>query len=309
MSLLIPQRRPTALFRRIANVAFLASCLTGCASTPPKESRAEPSARQTVTGSPLSTFDFTVNEWPIVRQVDFLRNLGFDGLATSSPSPDEVSELAAVPAVTRGDFRFVTTLWMMGLDRPIDRDYLERILPAVARAGGFFWVMFGPGEWTGNPDKAKESIPKIQALADLARRHDVTVVLYPHAGTPLLTAEQALQWVKDAGRDNIRISLHLCHELKAGNRDRLAEIMDRVLPHVAVVTVNGADRIPDEKGWEHTIQPLDRGDFDVNANFVQPLFRRGYRGPIVLHTYGIKDSPEDHFKRSMATWRAWTQRQ
>lgn len=57
-------------------------------------------------------------------------------------------------------------------------------------------------------------------------------------------------------------------------------------------------------GWDRGILPLDTGDFDVAQKYLRPLLRAGYERPILLHTFGIKDPPEQHFSRSMTKWRA-----
>ena len=59
----------------------------------------------------------------------------------------------------------------------------------------------------------------------------------------------------------------------------------------------------DEKpGWDHYIQPLDRGSFDV-AGLIKTLDELGYKGPIGLQCFGIGGDARDHLARSMAAWR------
>ena len=67
------------------------------------------------------------------------------------------------------------------------------------------------------------------------------------------------------------------------------------------MSVNGADVQDEKPGWEHYIQPLDKGSFDVGA-LLRTLMKLGYEGPIGLQCYGIGGDARDHLARSMAAW-------
>jgi sugar phosphate isomerase/epimerase len=77
------------------------------------------------------------------------------------------------------------------------------------------------------------------------------------------------------------------------------------MPRLWVVTINGADRHGGD--WDRLIQPLDRGDFDVEG-FLKILVGLGYRGPIGLQCYGIKGNAEENLRRSMRAWREMSSR-
>lgn len=44
-------------------------------------------------------------------------------------------------------------------------------------------------------------------------------------------------------------------------------------------------------------------DLDVQREYLLPLARAGYQGPLVLQTFGLTDPPEEHLRRSLAAWR------
>ncbi len=71
------------------------------------------------------------------------------------------------------------------------------------------------------------------------------------------------------------------------------------------VTINGADK--DGHDWSTLIQPLGRGDFDV-ANVVRRLVGAGYRGPIGIQCYGIREEPMRFLPESRAAWQAISSR-
>lgn len=285
--------------------AVALSLAAACAAQAPPRAPS-PEARAPARGGAeawrLASFDFTFETRAPADQVALLAARGYHGVAVGRSDVAALRALRKVPAVADGSFQVVTALRYEKLAQPLARAELEAVTDELAALGAFLWVMFDEG-----PATQDAIVQRVRELADIAASRGVTLVLYPHAGTALLTAEQALDWLKAADRPNIKLSLHLCHELKARNHDRLSEVIARVAPHLAVVTLNGADREVPPKGWERTIRPLDRGDFDVRSAFFEPLARAGYRGPVVLHTFGLADPPEQHLERSMNVWRRWTE--
>lgn len=77
------------------------------------------------------------------------------------------------------------------------------------------------------------------------------------------------------------------------------------MPHLFVVSINGADR--GGQNWDTLIQTLDRGSFDV-YEFLKTLRQMGYRGPIGLQHYGIKGDAHENLKRSMEAWQRFSAR-
>ena len=122
----------------------------------------------------------------------------------------------------------------------------------------------------------------------------------------------ALDVLQQVGRPNVTLSLHLCHELKGGNQDRLREVIARTAPYIALASINGAfiERETLVHDWTLTICPLADGDFDVEHEYLRPLVDAGYAGPILLHTWGLQKEPEAHLLASQIRWRqmaaAWS---
>ena len=52
--------------------------------------------------------------------------------------------------------------------------------------------------------------------------------------------------------------------------------------------------------WDDAIQPLDQGTHDL-LPFLGALDAAGYDGPVVLHTFGITNSP-GHLRRSLEAY-------
>ena len=68
------------------------------------------------------------------------------------------------------------------------------------------------------------------------------------------------------------------------------------------VTINGADAGVKGPQWNHLIQTLDRGSYDVGI-VLRTLKRLGFEGPIGLQGYGLTGDRRDNLARSMEGWK------
>lgn len=143
----------------------------------------------------------------------------------------------------------------------------------------------------------------INSVADLCQAEGVRCVLYPHDNTLIQSAEEAVETVKELQRDDLSISFHLCHEIRAGNGDRLLEVAKAVKPYIRLATISGADNgyVDNSPDWSQTIQPLDMGTYDP-SKFIQALQSINYTGPVILHTFGLHKAEADHHRRSFVKY-------
>ncbi len=111
---------------------------------------------------------------------------------------------------------------------------------------------------------------------------------------------EMLAAVDTQGIKNLGVTFNLCHWLKVDGKELEARLKE-ALPHLFVVTINGADS--DGKGWNTLIQPLDRGTFDV-AQVLRLLDKLEFKGPIGLQHYGIRGSARGNLSASMKGWKA-----
>jgi sugar phosphate isomerase/epimerase len=257
-------------------------------------------------------FGLCMENMPPADQVAFSQEVGYTGLGLASLDGEVVKEFSQLPDVVNGTFRIVSALWWVGLDDPIDADGLDGILDDARGMGMAIWmVVDGPDKTNASKSKA---VAKLVRVAERCQIKGVQLVLYPHIGTVFETAEEALELydsLKRRGHPEVRISIHLCHELKAGNRDRIPSIVAKVAPYLALASISGADADTDEKGrddWASAIMPLDQGTYDPRL-FLRALVENHYDGPMELHTYNLK-APTDndydqHLEFSLATWKSW----
>ena len=77
-----------------------------------------------------------------------------------------------------------------------------------------------------------------------------------------------------------------------------------------MASISGADSImidnPPKAYWDDAIKPLYKGDFNT-SHFLECLVNNGYKGPVALHTYGLKEPVDEHFSKSLARWQEMKQ--
>jgi sugar phosphate isomerase/epimerase len=258
----------------------------------------------------FGVYNFVIETRPATDQATLLAGLGFEGVAFWHPlslyAPNEqvLDHYRAHPAVAAGQLRLHSLLYQFDGAR-LNRNRLRRTLDSTAQAGSVAWLLFG----NSLPMSRDELLAAVRDISDIAAAADggkgVTVVLYPHAGHLMPSAESALEVIQAVGRDNLKLSLHLSHELKAGNQNRLAEVIARTAPYAALASINGADiqREERQEDYSHSIRPLGEGDLDVETLFLRPLLESGYTGPIVLHTHWTPGPADERLRASIERWR------
>lgn len=143
-------------------------------------------------------------------------------------------------------------------------------------------------------------------VAGYAAESDVKVAIYPHSGTLIESAAEALPFVKAVNSENFKLSFHLCHELLAGNGERMHEAVAEVAAYIMHASICGADLKRDVNKynkWGDLIKPLYKGNNDPII-FLKALIENGYTGPIALHTYGLKEPANEHYQKSMDAWKS-----
>jgi sugar phosphate isomerase/epimerase len=158
----------------------------------------------------------------------------------------------------------------------------------------------------GGPPSAEDrdgrAVEIIRQVADVAQESGIRVALYPHAGDWCERVEDAIRVAKKVDRKNVGAQFNLCHWLKMGDETNMEPLLRQALPHLFVVTINGADHADRASGWDRLIQPLDSGTFDI-YKFLKTLHDMGYKGPIGLQCYGLGGDARAHLARSIEAWR------
>ncbi len=243
---------------------------------------------------PFFAFDNGVGrelKWPPAQQAATLQALGYDGIGYTG-----TEQFAERQKAFHDQGLKIFNLYVpCFVDTPVPYDpQLIAAIPQLQGTGVILWLTV-----QGKATNDANAVRIVREIADAARPFGVRVALYPHKGFFVATAEEALRIVRQVERPNVGVTLNLCHELAAGNADRLDAILKACAPHLFLVSINGADR---SGGWNELIRPLGEGNFDV-AGLLKRIDQVGYTGPIGLQCYNLKGAPEEHLKRSITAWR------
>lgn len=253
------------------------------------------SALWAVAGNPFGVFDFNLRGKDPAEQIHSLDGIGFDGIAMPLNSPADLARLQAYLAA-KPDLKLFAGLVHLQADKPqaIPRAHLRLVAAKLAEMHAKLWLIVG-----GTKGADANILAVITEVADIAAAANVGVSLYPHDNTAVETAEEALVYLKQANRPNLTISVHQCHEMRAGNTGRLDAVMDAVGRYMDIVTLCGSDKNVNDnsKDWSDAIKPLGEGDYDPK-DFLRALRRHHFNGPVILHTFGLMDKPPSHYETS-----------
>ena len=170
--------------------------------------------------------------------------------------------------------------------------------------GVILWLTVTGGK-PGQDDEKAAAV--VREIAGLARDSDLRVTLYPHTGFYVATTADALRLVKKVERNNVGVSINLCHELMTDRGEYLDATIREAMPWLYLVSINGADPKQPGYGWDRLIQPLGRGSFDVYG-FLKKLRAAGYRGPIGLQCYAVKGDAIENLRQSIKAWNKYLAR-
>jgi sugar phosphate isomerase/epimerase len=237
-------------------------------------------------------------------QARVLAELGYDGIAPSGTA--RVPEI--LRAVDKHGLKLVALY--VGADLDPEKPRYDPGLPeAIRKLKGrdtFIWLYILRGKFPpSSSDADSRAVAIVREIAAMCQESGIRVALYPHTGFYVQRVEDAVRVAEKVDRPDVGVTFNLCHWLKVDEPASMKRLMEPALPHLFLVTINGADR--DGENWDRLIQPLDRGSFDV-YRFLKTLQDLGYDGPVGLQCYGVPGDKYENLKRSMAAWRKLAER-
>jgi sugar phosphate isomerase/epimerase len=183
-------------------------------------------------------------------------------------------------------------------DKPKYDARLKDCIQSLKGCDAFIWLFIQGGN-PSSTDRDDRAVKILREIADMAAKAGLRVSLYPHTNFYVERVEDAIRLAEKAGRKNVGVTFNLCHWLRVDKEENMVPLLKRAMPHLSLVTINGADS--GGKGWNTLIQTLDRGSFD-NYRLLKMLRELGYKGPVGLQHYGIKGSARENLKRSIDAW-------
>ncbi len=281
-------------------IALLLVALTASCSSTDESSQ---------TDYPLGTFNFDFARLgeDEASQIGELKSIGYEGLVLNLTNPKELKTLERYQSVVGDDsFEVYAGYVVIYFEKDIaaQNAYLDNVIKALKKSDAKLWVILRARG--GKTVEREEIVDFLQSAAERTKAGGVELVIYPHwsGGNPLSiclieSAEDAIPYLEEVGSDNLFVSLHLCHEIKAGNGDRLNEVAAKIKPWLRLPSINGADvdAMNELEGWKRGIQPLTMGDYN-SSQLLDALKSVDYDGPVILHTWGLQKSAADHHHTS-----------
>lgn len=261
--------------------------------------------------SRLYVYPFGLEQMDLDQQIKFINRIGFRGFAwegTDQSTKTRIEDFYSSRLTIENNLKIAGIYFFHNLDQNDDSLWMS-LLPTLSKYKIPLWPVFSSKQQNRN-DLLEE---KLILMCDKAKEFGIDVIIYPHdasyEGSVLISAEEALPFIQKLKKENLFLSFHLCHELRAGNVNRIKDAIQNVRPYIKLVSISGADTLLYQnrgEDWSDAIKPLGKGTFDTE-NFCQILKSCDYRGPVVLHTYGISEDPEIHFSGSLKIWESYQQ--
>lgn len=259
---------------------------------------------------PLFIYNFgELDRYSVEEQVVMLHGYGYDGMTVSVEKAERLGDFNRYVAAAEkfDDFKIYSAFYRFNFDE--ETGFVNDWMPVVdrlAETGTDLWLIFGKNRDAFTPEVVER---QIRQVVEYAAEKNVKVTLYPHSRDVIPTAEEALVYVEKINLPNLDLAVHTCHEIRAGNVDRIEEVLEKVKDHLGYVTIAGADNVPNvttsSKEWEgSTLMPLYRGNFDV-TRVLKKLRSLDYQGSIGFINHAIKEAPEFYVPLSKSTYDGW----
>lgn len=238
------------------------------------------------------------------EQAAMLKELGYDGVGHIGL--DKVAErLKSLDDAGLKLFQITISVEVGPAKEPFDPRFQEVLSLVKGRGVQFALLVNGmkPSDTSVDPHAVKI----LRRLAALTQGTDAQLLLYPHLGSWIERIEDACRVAEKVDRPQVGVMFNVCHWLRVDTSRDYRPLLEKALPRLWAVSVNGADVQDPKPGWDRYIQPLGQGSFDMPA-FLSTLREVGYRGPVGLQCYGIGGDTREHLAQSMAAWQSMRQR-
>lgn len=235
-------------------------------------------------------------------QIALLVRLGYNGIILKSETANDFQNLDTYleEAAKYKGFKVDAIFERYNFkDSTARRERWMKVVDKIAGSKTQLWIIFGK-KVEGISDQFIEN--KLREIVSYSSQKGVQVILYPHSKCYLASAEEALPFIERIDHPNLKLAVHLCHEIRAGNGSRMDQVFERVKGRIGAVTLAGTDSIADfstpKRMDSSTIKPLGQGNYDLEL-FIKPLLKSGYKGSIGFINFNIEEDPEAYLGNSL----------
>ncbi len=242
-----------------------------------------------------------------LAQAELVKNVGFEGMELNEGFDFDFAERQAI--LDAKGLKIPQLYWKMRLTDEGKVTYDEELREIIELSKDRDLVVsliVLANQYKQNKEDGNRILSDaIGELADYAALYNVRIALYPHKFLYYEEIDHVIELVEMIDRKNVGAIFNVCHFLKVEGEEHIEEKLHKVMPYLFVVSINGADSgNTQEMGFDRLIQPLGEGTFDT-YKVVKILLDGGYKGPIGLQCYNIKQDCELALYKSMSTWRKY----
>lgn len=254
--------------------------------------------------SPYPFFPFCI-DWHDSQKRNFeqqavmLKELGYPGVGHIWL--DKLEErIKTLDAAGLKLYQITMTVELAPDKTPYDTNRFKEVCALIKGRHVQFCLLLN-GAKSSDPSVDPRAVEILRAMSDQAKDSGAQLLLYPHQSSWVERIEDSVRVGDKVDRPNVGVMFNLCHWLRVDKSRDYRPLLKQAMPRLWAISINGADEFDANPGWDHYIQPLDKGSFDV-GQFLKTLKELGYKGPIGLQCFGIGGDTREHLARSLAAW-------
>ena len=239
------------------------------------------------------------------NQINLLEKFGYNQIVLKSETIDDFNNIDEfIRLVAEGGRIKINAIFERYNfnDPPERKERWKKVVDKISFKNIQLWIIIGK-KIPGIADSV--IINKLIEISIYAKQKKVEVILYPHSDCYIASAEEALVFVEKINQPNLKLALHLYHEIRAGNGARISAVFENVKHRLGAVTLAGTDMVADYTNSKtrdtSTIKPIGSGNFDL-ADFIVPLMKSKYKGTVAFMNFGITENPLIYLPRSLMEW-------
>ena len=170
----------------------------------------------------------------VLKQVDMLKELGYDGI--------DHTGCQDLPALLEQIDKKGLKLFALYLNVTIFPDsvtYDKGLKEAITLLKGrdvFLWVpLRNKSVPVSSSEGDKAAVQVVRELADMAAESGLKIALYPHTHFWMERVEDAIRVAQKVNRDNVGITINLCHWLKVDKNKSINSLVEMAMPYLFLV--------------------------------------------------------------------------
>lgn len=250
--------------------------------------------------------------YSLETQFEMTKELGFDGIWLTLWTNQAYDELEQISSLSEKYGIEVSSVYVdphlsLGLDHPLNK----RILDMLETLEGTSTVTIAiktitPGLRPSDQSGDEVAIVWLKRMLEIAKRRDITILIYPHYSFWLETHEDALRLVEKINHPNLGIHFAGLYWFINGGHN-LNGTLEKIAPYLKQVSLTGSRRDPNGWGGVATLEPLGNGKLD-NFAILGKLKDIGFDGEIGFLNAEWDGDLYGNLERSLQVFRSMERR-